>query len=183
MDSEELLAQLADIHLPEAVSFWPPAPGWWLLAVILLIAFVVAARKIAQQKRLLKIRKFALAELENCYRTFAESDQTDLNELKLRYANQFNSVLRRVALYHYPGKNVASLSGQDWLDFIIQSGDSSLMNEEIAGSLKDGRFQLHCDVNVEDMHEFGRVWVASLYQHRDIAEDRAANPEELGSNA
>ena len=36
MDSEELLAQLADIHLPLAVSYWPPAIGWWVLVLVLL---------------------------------------------------------------------------------------------------------------------------------------------------
>ena len=184
MDSEELLAQLADIHLPEAVAFWPPAPGWWVLAFILLVLLVIGVRKINQQRRFKKIREFALNELENCYFAFAEADQSDLNELKLRYANQFNSVLRRVALYHYPNSNVASLSGQAWLDFITQSGDSSLMNEEIAISLKESRFQLSCDVDVEKMHEFGRVWVASLYQQDDTdVVDSMSGTQELGSNA
>ena len=26
------LAGLRGYHLPEAVSWWPPGPGWWLLA-------------------------------------------------------------------------------------------------------------------------------------------------------
>ena len=32
--------QLRDIHLPESSLWWPPAPGWWILA-LLLIAFCV----------------------------------------------------------------------------------------------------------------------------------------------
>ena len=31
------LAQLRDIHLPDTVSDWPPGPGWWVLALVLLL--------------------------------------------------------------------------------------------------------------------------------------------------
>ena len=49
MDSEELLAQLADIHLPAEISFWPPAFGWWILALLLLIAGSFATRKLYEK--------------------------------------------------------------------------------------------------------------------------------------
>jgi hypothetical protein len=183
MDSEELLAQLADIHLPEAVSYWPPALGWWVLAVILLVLLFMGIKKLSASQRLGKIRKYALDELENCYFSYAEATDTDSNALKLGYVNQFNSILRRVALYHYPHSHVASLSGQRWLDFIVGSGDSELMNEEIASSLKEGRFQKQCDVDVEKMHEFGRSWVTSLYRPQESAGSSSSDNEGLGSNA
>ena len=28
--------QLRDIHLPGPAGFWPPAPGWWIAAIIVL---------------------------------------------------------------------------------------------------------------------------------------------------
>ncbi|MEC7549612.1 MAG: DUF4381 domain-containing protein, partial [Pseudomonadota bacterium] len=49
MDSEELLAQLADIHLPAEISFWPPAFGWWILALLLLVAGSFATRKLYEK--------------------------------------------------------------------------------------------------------------------------------------
>lgn len=38
MNPQDPLSQLRDIHLPATGGFWPPAPGWWLLALILLLS-------------------------------------------------------------------------------------------------------------------------------------------------
>ncbi|MFG1393601.1 DUF4381 domain-containing protein [Xanthobacter agilis] len=35
------LATLHDIHLPEAVPFWPPAPGWFAVAGLVLVAVLI----------------------------------------------------------------------------------------------------------------------------------------------
>lgn len=177
MDSEELLAQLADIHLPVAVSPWPPAPGWWVLALLLLVGIVLLVRKYARHIKHLKITRYALAELERCYQDYSNADGSELEQLKLRYINAFNTVIRRVALVHYPQANVASLAGTDWVDFIREKGDSSLMTEEIAEALRFGRFQTKCDVDVNALQQLGEDWINSLYQgtHQAAIESQGLN--------
>ena len=36
----EPLADLRDIHLPQPISWWPPAPGWWILLGLLLVSIL-----------------------------------------------------------------------------------------------------------------------------------------------
>lgn len=167
MDSEELLAQLADIHLPAAISYWPPAPGWWVLACLVIALLVFAGKKVARSIRQQKICQYALAELEHCYLELAQAEDQAPNSLKLCFVNQFNSVLRRVALYHFPHSNVASLAGVAWVDFIREKGDSSLLNDEIAQALSYGRFQTEIDVDVEALNSLGQQWISSLYARKN----------------
>ena len=185
MDSEELLAQLADIHLPEAVSFWPPAPGWWILAALLLALLIFLGRKYAYYLKQQKISKYALAELERCYADYSSGASQDVDQTKLRYVNAFNAVIRRVALVHYPQANVASLAGAAWVDFIREKGDSSLMTGEIAEALKHGRFQTKCDVDVDSLQQLGEHWIYSLYRgtHKIAIESQGLNQQGLNQNA
>lgn len=175
MDSEELLAQLADIHLPAPVSYWPPAIGWWILAAIALVLIALLLRKFARMRRQQKICQYAVAELRRCYESYSHTEPAALDQAKLDYANQFNTVLRRVALVHFTGNNVASLDGASWVDFIRQKGESSQMTEEIAKALQYGRFQTKCDVDVDAMQSFGEQWIESLYKGSAKSSDKSGD--------
>ena len=93
----------------------------------------------------------------------ARAEELDPDRLKLRFVNEFNSVMRRVALYHFPQANVASLAGVAWVDFIREKGDSSLLNDEIAQALSYGRFQTKIEVDVDALNSLGQQWITSLY--------------------
>ena len=58
------LEQLRDIHLPEAISWWPLAPGWWLL-IISGGLFVGWLLRLFYRRHLTKLyRRQALQKLE-----------------------------------------------------------------------------------------------------------------------
>ena len=186
MDSEELLAQLADIHLPEPVSLWPPAPGWWVLAILLLIGLFFLGRRLVAARTRRKICEYALGELESCYEKLVSASGPDLDDLKLRYLNEVNSVLRRVALVHFPNSNIASLGGVAWVDFIRQTGDSTLLDDDIATALSHGRFQTKCDVNADALYGLGQAWIKSLYlpaRSQPITESDTSLQEDRQVNA
>ncbi len=102
---------LKDIHLPEPISWWPPAPGWWLaLALILLIfAALFIGRKIYQSRQL---RRDINAELERIKQQFQQTKS------KAQLARSLSVLLRRANISYYPGSNIAGLTGEHWLDHL-----------------------------------------------------------------
>lgn len=45
------LEQLRDIHLPEAVHWWPPAPGWWIVTTLVLALLIWLGRYLQRRYR------------------------------------------------------------------------------------------------------------------------------------
>ena len=103
---------LKDLHLPEAISWFPPAIGWWLLLILvpLLIALIYWLYKRLTRKTAVKVAKQQLRVIK---------ESTKDNTYKLV---QLSALLRRVAISVAPREQTASLTGQAWLAFL----DSSL---------------------------------------------------------
>jgi Domain of unknown function (DUF4381) len=106
------LAALHDIQLPDPVPFWPPAPGWWVVAAILVALAVVAF--IWMRRRRAGPRRAALAELGEIERGWIES--RDANAL----ASHLSALLRRVALLRFERRAVASLRDAAWTRFLAE---------------------------------------------------------------
>ncbi len=106
------LSQLRDIHLPEAVGWWPPAVGWWLLLalVMLLVAAVYWLRKRRGGNQWRTEARKALQHIH------VEEDNG------LEVVQQLSILLRRVATTRFPNDEVAALSGKAWAEFINSKG-------------------------------------------------------------
>lgn len=103
---------LRDIHLPEAISWWPPALGWWLLLVlappaIYLIYWLV---KRVKRKTAVKTAKKLLLQLK-------QDNRLD-NAQKLK---EISTLIRRVAISTSSRIDCADLTGQQWLAFLDNS--------------------------------------------------------------
>jgi len=44
------LAPLRPLHLPDQIGWWPPAPGWWLLAGVAAVVLGGEATATAAQR-------------------------------------------------------------------------------------------------------------------------------------
>lgn len=110
-DNPISLDKLNDIVVPDAVAWWPPAPGWYVLFLALLITISWAGIRILQNWSRNRFRRQALLELE----TVAPAN--------------LPALVKRVSLSIWPREQVASLSGDEWLQFLDQSGNTSAFSK------------------------------------------------------
>ncbi len=106
------LSSLHDIHMPDAIGWWPLAPGWYLLGVSVVITFLsiglLSYRYYANGKAKRDALR-ALAEYQKHYHEHKNSQWC---------TSQISELLKRVALVYYSRTRVASLQGEEWLVFL-----------------------------------------------------------------
>jgi hypothetical protein len=105
-----LIHGIDEIIVPDAVSWWPSAPGWSVLCILILLwllALIVRWLKYQWRNR---YRAQALRQLEQVQKEAGNNLQPVLALLPY--------CIKVTALQAYPRQNVASLSGHAWLAFL-----------------------------------------------------------------
>ncbi len=159
------IEQLRDLHLPEAIGLWPPAPGWWLLALLsvaLLCGLGYWGYRASQRNR---YRRLALREL-------AVLSHSDLrHQHPQRWLQQLNQLLRRTALAAYPQATVAPLHGAAWIDFLYRSSQLEGFRQSAGASLASGPYQPRINPDVAALQQLAEQWIR---QHRQGVVDADA---------
>lgn len=120
-----------EIQLPDAISWWPSTPGWTVLGSL---AALWLARKLY-----LNGRRF----WQNRYRREALRHLHDLDRVEVHAsATALSQLLRAVALHAYPRRDVAALSGADWLAFLDSTAQQPGFDSQL-----------------------GQLWLQAQYQH------------------
>ena len=144
------LAALRPLHLPPPISWWPPAPGWWLLALV--IVGLVAAIWYSRKRTVL--RRTALKELQAL--ELGDNSSSVI-------ITAVNRLLKRYALVCFPHETVASLTGTEWLRFLEKNGGSGRVSHELEQELLEAAYRPEVDSRFDDsaLIAFARSWIKS----------------------
>jgi hypothetical protein len=127
-NQDALLSQLKDIHLPDSVSFWPIAWGWWVLFLLLALLIFGSSVWIFRYKKRNRYRKQALA-------AFDQLALTDISEsLAL---NQLAGLIKRTLSASKKEEAYIALSSNSAFSEILRQ----TMTEEEVELLTQGRYQ------------------------------------------
>ncbi|GJL62840.1 DUF4381 domain-containing protein [Candidatus Nitrospira salsa] len=147
------LEQLRDLHIPDPVSFWPPALGWWvvLLLVLICVALGVWVKRYRQSTA---PRRTALAELTDLQVQFHETQDT------VKLMAGLSELLRRYALVCFSRQNVAGLTGAAWLKFLNEHAKTPLFASKQAQlALTLVPYGAQESVETEEMINLVKQWV------------------------
>lgn len=123
---------LRDIHLPDAIDWWPPAMAWWCIAILIpsLFILIIYLYKLWTRQTAVKTAKKHLLKIKQ--------DDT-LNDGKKLIA--ISVILRRVAMSVSSRKQTASLNGQAWLQYLDNSMPNSDFTLGIGKYLADTHYR------------------------------------------
>ena len=110
MDPEQI--PIRDLHLPEAIGWWPLAPGWWVVVVLALAALGWALRRYLQARARGAVRRQALKRLEGLLTDYERERDPAV------FGAEASQLLRRTMLAYAPRSEVAGLTGEAWLAWL-----------------------------------------------------------------
>jgi cbb3-type cytochrome oxidase subunit 3 len=143
---------LRDIHLPEAISWWPPAPGWWLLATLipLLLAIIFWLYRRITRKTAIKAAKKLLLQLK-------QDTQRDNSE-KLK---DLSALVRRVAISRSGRHECAGLTGEQWLQYLERSVKGNPFTQGIGKLLANAPYQKNppTDTDISQLTRLCEDWL------------------------
>ena len=133
--TEDPLATLRDIHLPQAVPDWPPAMGWWLLLALGLIGLIWALQALNAHFRANAYRRLAQMELKAIKAEYQQNPDPRRALLAIQL------LMKRAAMTAFNRAEVAALTGVAWTQFLDATCPKWLFSLGPGELLIDGPYQ------------------------------------------
>ncbi len=142
------LPEFRDIHIPDGVSVFPLAYGWW----IILFAFLF----------LILAVKFILWVVKTSRKHYALKMLKEINtQNPVESAVKISELLRRICVYKYKDANV--LYAQEWIDFLntktkskISGTAAKLLEFAPYMNINDKTYK---QADAEKIKEFAKQWI------------------------
>lgn len=146
---------LRDIHLPEPVSWWPPAPGWWLLMLAVLLGIALAAWLLRRYRRG-ALQRSARQALDAITREWKQSGDTQ------QLTRQLSVLMRRLCLSRSPRVEVAGLTGTTWLQHLDSQLPGEHFQNGVGRVLVEAPYAAQVDVDGDALLQLCDRWIQCL---------------------
>jgi hypothetical protein len=170
---EMLLGQLRDIRLPADISWWPLAPGWWVMAVLLLGLMVIAGLVIRRHRQAGRYRREASTLLAEAYDQWSDDQKSD------QYLIRASRLIRQTAVHVCGRQSVSSVTGDMWMNE-LDGMSTRPVPESLRYALTHLAYQPNPRMNVDQAHQDILDWLHGVsrkqYHHTRIQRQNSPGP-------
>ncbi len=152
MAKTDPLAQLKDIHLPEAIDWWPLAPGWYVVILLAVFIVLIIAYWVYKRHANSMAKKRALKLLQT-YKQHYDKEQNAQTASAC-----ISELLRRVALVYYPRGQVAGLHGDEWIEFLNKTS-KKIDFKPVKAMLLESPFKTAETVDLKPLFTRAEQWI------------------------
>ena len=145
--------ELRDIHDAPPPGFWPPAPGWWIIALLAILALIALSRRLLHRYYRWRRQRMALTILADIYQAFVQDKNAS------QFAAEVSILIRRLALLRFPRRNVAGLSGANWLAFLDETGGNGRFIIGPGSILKTAPYMPKIELNAQELYALVKDWI------------------------
>ncbi|NOQ34409.1 MAG: DUF4381 family protein [Methylococcaceae bacterium] len=143
---------LRDIHLPEAISWWPFALGWWLLLILIpltLFALMWLYKRLTRKTAVKTAKKLLIQFKQD--KAMADADKVEA----------ISALIRRVAMSVNPRSDCASLTGKAWLAYLDNSLEDNAFSEGVGQVLISAKYQKNIadKLNIDEFIVLTERWL------------------------
>ncbi|MGK0298420.1 MAG: hypothetical protein ACI9XC_002042 [Gammaproteobacteria bacterium] len=153
---------LRDIHLPDGLSLWPLAYGWWILIAVIIMTAIIAIILYRRNQKA-RISAITLARKE-----FARiTDEYQKNNETLKLVKEISILLRRLSISLFPRTEVASLTGEEWLAYLDRYVPGAPFTEGQGRMLVDAPYRQNVDTEeLETLIHQCHNWIEAVSRTR-----------------
>ena len=149
------LEGLRDIHLPDAISWWPPAIGWWILLAIIILA-VIFVPKIIRHLKLVPLNKLAENNFNKLLATYRANNDARF------FISNLSKLLRQISMSYFGRETVAQLTGEQWIEKLNSLVRGDYFSCEIAQLLIYAPYKQDIQQDLELLISATQNWITQL---------------------
>jgi len=163
---------LRDIHLPDAVSWWPPAIGWWILLTVILLTiyFIPKLYRWLTFIPLHKVTNEAFLEIKDEYRQ--HQDNTQL-------VQSLSKLLRQISMTYHGREKVAHLTGEKWVGSLNTLTEKDYFSSELKNIIINAPYQKNNNIDTTELLDATQQWINALPKKAGIKKTHKAHSPDI----
>lgn len=149
--------------MPDPLGWWPPAPGWWLLLVAMVLVAVLLKLWLGRPRR-----GNYWSEAQKQLHSIEQMTGSPLLQLQ-----QLSSLLRRMAMLRFGREQSASLTGDAWLQLLDSAWPRNDFSRGAGVLLEDAPYRKNPEGDISELFTIVREWLQYQRQPQPVSSKTA----------